>query len=140
LQLESVRRQAGGLRYFKSDFLDALLAPAHASLLWRNKFWPASATAVCPDECSPQVGLRWVEAGGEGCAEEFWFQSQPMVWKPPIAFLRRDHSVNLPYFREVALEELCTRGETHGKKGALIGDRGWDGGIDSTTDSHSDVE
>ena len=27
LQLESVRRQAGGLRYFKSDFLDALLAP-----------------------------------------------------------------------------------------------------------------
>jgi len=25
LQLVSVRRQAGGLRYFKSDFLDALL-------------------------------------------------------------------------------------------------------------------
>ena len=35
LQLESVRRQAGGLRYFKSDFLDALLETVKkVSITW----------------------------------------------------------------------------------------------------------
>jgi len=61
LQLESVRRQAGGMRYFKSDFLDALLLPSTSPVQGRRTY------RVTTSQIPPESIASWGTSTAAAC-------------------------------------------------------------------------